>query len=85
MVKYLLKITEEYRLESMEDVKALQEEFKANPQYTLASYSWVEKPIKEGGEVIDAFYQVKATKVFQEIKDPTRLTKNVVYNIQDGE
>lgn len=84
MIKYLLKTTEEYRLETLEDVKALQEEFKTNPQYILSSYSWVEKPIKESGEVVDCFYQVKAVKVFQEIKDPVRLTHDVTYDIEEG-
>jgi len=85
MLKFLLKVTEEYRLETMEDVDAMKEEFKASPQYNLSSFTWTKKPVKEGGEVVDCFYQVKAVKVFQELKDANRLTKDVIYDIQDGE
>lgn len=72
-VKYLLKTTEEFRLFSLEDVKDFHkslEQDAADQGYTLSSFTWTLKEVKEKGEVIDDYYVVKATKFFDDAKAP---------------
>lgn len=86
-VKYLLKATEEYRLESLEDVKQFHESMEKDAEtqdYTLGSFGWVEKPIKEGKEVVDSYFVVKLVKIFDEAKDPEKAPmKSVTYEHYD--
>lgn len=86
-VKYLLKATEEYRLESLEDVKQFHDamEKDADSQdYTIGSFGWTEKPVKEGKEIVDSYYIVKLMKQFDEAKDPEKAPmKAVTYEHYD--
>jgi len=72
-VKYLLKTTEEFRLETLDDVKQFHtnlEKDAAEQEYNLSGFSWSEKYEKEKGEVIGSYFVVKAIKVFDEAKMP---------------
>lgn len=73
MIKWLIKSTNEFRLDTMEDVEAfhkdLQKEASTNG-YTLTNFSWAEKEVKSKGEVIESYFQVKYTFVFNNLKDP---------------
>lgn len=68
----LLKITEEYRAETEQEVKEMNERFKNEAKekgYTLNAFSYTKKEKKQKGEVIDECYIVKATKVYGGVWD----------------
>ena len=63
----ILKITEEYRAESEQEVKEMNEQFKAEAKpegYILNTFSYAKKEKKSKGEIIDDGYLVKVTKVY---------------------
>lgn len=73
MKKFLLKTTEEYWLATLVDVEAFHKELQAdaiNQEYQLTGFAYTEKPIKEGKEVVDTYFIVKVTKVFDDVKEP---------------
>ena len=66
-MKVINQITEVYRIDSEEEVRAFNEELKAealNEGYILKSYSYTLKEKKSKGDVIDSAYQVKVVKEF---------------------
>lgn len=70
-MKYLIEVTENYRVDSEKEAAALIEEAKQNQrQYTLSKYSSVQKERKQKGEVIDSWYRVSLTKKFTDEKEP---------------
>lgn len=87
MIVYLIKSTNEVRIETMDEVedfhKQLQEEAEENG-YTLSSFSWSEKTVKAQGEVVDVYYQVKYQFVFNNLKEPEKVLDSIEYN-QKGE
>lgn len=73
MFKFLLKSTNEYRFETLDEVKAFQDKLRAEAEeggWQLNSYNWSEKEIKAQGEVIDTYFVVKAQSVFNTPKNP---------------
>ena len=63
----LLKVTEEYRAESEQEVKEMNEQFKEKAKtegYVLSAFSYTKKEKKTKGEVIDDGYLVKVAKVY---------------------
>lgn len=63
----LLKVTEEYRAETEQEVKEMNEQFKEKAKiegYTLNSFSYVKKEKKSKGDIIDDGYLVKVAKVY---------------------
>lgn len=81
MIKYLLKTTEEYWQSDRESVeffhKWLQEDGEKQG-YQVAAFGYTEKPIKEGKEVIDSYFIVKVTKVFDDAKEPEEAPLNYI-------
>ena len=74
MRHYVIKNTAEYRVETIEDVVAFREELQkqaAQDGYSLSTFSYSEKLVKEKGIVVDSFYQVKAVFTVNDIKEPT--------------
>ena len=70
-MKYLIEVTENYRVDSEKEAAALIEEAKQNQrQYSLSKYSSVRKERKSKGEVIDSWYKVSLTKKFTDEKEP---------------
>lgn len=67
-MKYLLGTTEIYRLDSENEANALLEE--AKQEGNLSKYSCVHKERKSKNEIIDEWYRVTLTKVFNAEKDP---------------
>ena len=63
-MKYLLNVTETYRIPSVEEVKALHDEFEHDPNYQLVGFSYKTKTTKD-----DEYQVVTAKKVFQEEKE----------------
>ena len=63
----LLKVVEEYRAESEQEVKEMNEQFKAGAKsegYILNSFSYTKKEKKSKGEIIDEGYLVKVAKIY---------------------
>ena len=63
----LLKVTEEYRAESEQEVKEMNEQFKTEAKsegYILNAFSYTKKEKKKSGDVIDDGYLVKVAKVY---------------------
>ena len=63
----LLKVTEEYRAESEQEVEDMNENFKKeaiSQGFILNSFSYTKKEKKSKGEIIDDGYLVKVTKIY---------------------
>ena len=63
----LLKVVEEYRAESEQEVKEMNEQFKTEAKsegYVLNAFSYTKKEKKKSGEIIDDGYLVKVAKVY---------------------
>lgn len=68
----LLKVTEEYRAESEQEVKEMNENFKNEAHqkgFILNSFSYNKKEKKKKGEIIDECYLIKVTKIYGGIWD----------------
>lgn len=88
MIRYLLKTTEEYRLESLDDVVNFRTWLyrdAAAQNYAINSFGCVEKPIKEGKDIIDSYYVVKVQKKFEDEKDPMRYNTDITYSGVESE
>ena len=63
----LLKVKEEYRAESEQEVKEMNELFKEKARtegYILSEFSYTKKEKKKNGDIIDDGYLVKVTKTY---------------------
>jgi hypothetical protein len=63
----LLKVTEEYRAESEQEVREMNEQFKTEAKsegYILNAFSYTKKEKKKSGDIIDDGYLVKVAKVY---------------------
>ena len=63
----ILKVVEEYRAESEQEVKEMNEQFKSEAKsegYILNAFSYTKKEKKKGGDIIDDGYLVKVAKVY---------------------
>ena len=63
----LLKVVEEYRAESEQEVKEMNEQFKTEAKsegYILNTFSYTKKEKKKSGDIIDDGYLVKVAKVY---------------------
>ena len=69
-MKYLLNVTENYRVNSEEEAAKLIEEAKKEPGYILTKSSTQYKERKQKGEVIDYWWKVSLTKNFNNEKEP---------------
>lgn len=69
-MKYLISTVETYRADNETEAKELIENAKQDNNFVLAKYSSEYKERKQKGEVVDAYYKVTLTKVFDDIKEP---------------
>lgn len=79
--KFLLKTTEEYWLFDLVTVESFHKELQQDAidqGYQLTAFAYTEKPIKEGKEVVDSYFIVKATKVFDDAKEPEGIPMETV-------
>lgn len=70
MAKYLVNVSETYRINSEEEVTNFINSAKADESYELKKYNCEYKEQKAKGEVIDSWYRVTLVKAFNEEKDP---------------
>lgn len=63
----ILKVTSEYRAETEEEAKQMNEDFKEEAKksgYILTSFSYTKKEKKSKGDIIDEGYLVKVVKTY---------------------
>lgn len=71
-MRYLIKVTEQYRCDNEEEARTLIEEAKRNNQYTVTKSSSEIKTVKSKGEIIDEYRRVMITKDFTSEREPDR-------------
>lgn len=84
MVKSLLKATNEYFVWTKEDADTLHKEIEqecSERDWTLTGWTETYKTKKAQGEIVCEWYQVKATIVFDDPKDPVHTLNNIEYDI----
>jgi len=69
-MRYLLEVTEKYRIDTENEAKAFIEEQKKDNKYSLKKYASEQKERKVKGEVVDTWMQVTLVKVFNDAKEP---------------
>ena len=74
-MEYLVSSVDTYRVATVEDVERLHEELKNDNHFTLASFSYKTKQIKQKGEVVDEYQLVAAKKIFNNEKEPDSVIK----------
>ena len=70
MSKYLVTTVETYRVDSELEAVNLIETAKCDGTYILGKYTNEHKERKSKGEVIEEYYKVTLTKIFNDIKEP---------------
>lgn len=71
-MKFLLEVTESYRVNSQTEVDSLIEQAKTSNEYALVKYNCQQKEQKQKGEIIDNWFKVSLTKRFNIEKEPDR-------------
>ena len=79
---YLLKVTNVYRVATVDDALALREDLEKSIKCgELINFSYTQKYIKAKGEIIDEYQLVKATIEFTPEKEPEEQVK-ASYNVE---
>lgn len=84
MLKSLIKATNEVRVETEEEADQFHKELQKEAEKIgciLSTFTKTLRQKKSKGEVIDEYYQIKYTYVFNDIKEPFNYLKNIEYNI----
>jgi len=81
MAKYLVSTTETYRVDTERESAEAIEEAKKDTTYVLGKYTNEHKERKSKGEVIDEYWKLTLTKLFNDIKDPDNVY-NVAYEVE---
>ena len=70
MSKYLVSTVETYRVDTETEATKVIEEAKQDNAYVLGKYTSEHKERKSKGEVIDEYWKLSLTKIFNDIKEP---------------
>ena len=81
MSKYLVSTTETYRVDTENEATRAIEEAKQDSSYVLGKYTSEHKERKSKGEVIDEYWKLTLTKLFNDIKEPNSIV-NVGYEVE---
>ena len=81
MSKYLVSTIETYRVDTEAEAAKAIEEAKNNGSYVLGKYTSEHKERKSKGEVIDEYWKLSLTKLFNDIKEADTLV-TVSYEIE---
>lgn len=81
MSKYLVSTTETYRVDTENEATRAIEEAKQDGSYILGKYTSEHKERKSKGEVIDEYWKLTLTKLFNDIKEPDSIV-NVSYEVE---
>lgn len=85
MIKYLIKSTNEIRVESEEDANELHrfyEKFAHDNDYILNSWTQTLRTKKSGGEIIESWFICKVVLVFNDAKAPDIPLDTIEFNMQ---
>lgn len=80
-MNYLISVTEIYRLPTVNDVERLHQKLKEDSYFTLSSFSYKTKQIKQKGEIIDEYQLVTVKKLFNDEKEPNTFI-NINYEVE---
>lgn len=81
MSKYLVSTVETYRVDTETEATKVIEEAKQDNAYVLGKYTSEHKERKSKGEVIDEYWKLSLTKIFNDIKEAdTPITINYEVN-----
>ena len=81
MSKYLVSTVETYRVDTeVEATKAI-EEAKNDNSYVLGKYTNEHKERKSKGEIIDEYWKLSLTKLFNDIKMPDSIV-DINYEVE---
>ena len=81
MSKYLVSTTETYRVDTENEATKAIEEAKQDGSYVLGKYTSEHKERKSKGEVIDEYWKLTLTKIFNDIKEADTLV-TVSYEVE---
>jgi hypothetical protein len=70
MSKYLVSTVETYRVDTEAEATRAIEEAKQDATYVLGKYTNEHKERKAKGEVVDEYWKLTLTKLFNDIKEP---------------
>lgn len=81
-MKYLVSVVETYRVDNEAEAAAAIEEAKKDTTYILSKYTSEHKEVKAKGEVVDEYYKVTLTKLFNNIKEPDTNVE-IIYEVEE--
>jgi hypothetical protein len=81
MSKYLVSTVETYRVDTEAEATKAIEEAKNDDSYILGKYTNEHKERKSKGEIVDEYWKLSLTKLFNDIKEPIS-TVNVEYEVE---
>lgn len=81
MSKYLISTTETYRVDTEDEATKTIEEAKQENSYTLGKYTNEHKERKSKGEVVDEYWKLTLTKIFNDIKEADTIV-NIDYEVE---
>ena len=70
-MKYLITTTEVYRVQTEAEVKELIAEAKADGRFEVSKYTSEAKAKKVKGEIVEEWFRVTITKIFNDEKEPS--------------
>lgn len=85
MLKYLIKSTNEIRVDSEEDANELHkyyEDFARDNAYILNSWSQTLRTKKSQGEIVESWFICKVVLVFNDVKAPDIPLDNIEFNMR---
>ena len=81
MSKYLVSTVETYRVDTETEATKVIEEAKKDNVYVLGKYTSEHKERKSKGEIVDEYWKISLTKLFNDIKEAdTPITINYEVN-----
>ena len=81
MAKYLVSTIETYRVDTETEATRIIEEAKNDNAYVLGKYTNEHKERKSKGEIIDEYWKLSLTKIFNDIKEADTIV-NIEYEVE---
>lgn len=81
MSKYLVSTVETYRVDTEAEATKAIEEAKSDSTYVLGKYTSEHKTRKAKGEIVDEYWKLSLTKLFNDIKEADTLV-TVSYEVE---
>lgn len=83
MSVHLIKTIEQYRCDTEAEAKNFIEEQKTSKTYEMGKYATEMRVRKQKGEIVDEWFRVTLTKIFDEEAEPITDIKNIRYGDRD--